>query len=322
MINIPPFLNTLLTKAKSLVMEELNPDVTSGQSIPESTPIEPSNITQNVVEIQPAPVKKITWLKGITAIFNGIGIGFLLGILLSLSLSPVVSGVIATLSGLLAVLLGLDEKYLDPLKSLRIGAFGFSAVAGILLGLYIRAHDPFSPSLLDKKNEYVKLGFSESEAKSFIMKTIKADTAKHLDNDNVLYAATVSLNDCEDKLSVAKPEWPSSEIVNTFNYAGGTWAEFAKVFHADLPDELVGKALLTMRDCFCGKGSEGKIEMINLEEIRKLGKDDSVERIEEVLSSPASGNSWQTIVSQVHGNIAENQRQIVYLSVIKVLSHE
>jgi len=322
MKNIPSFLNTLLNKAKSLVMEELNPDVTSGQSIPDNASIEPSAVAQSTAEAQPAPVKKIGWLKGITAIFNGIGIGFLLGILLSLSLSPVVSGVIATLSGLLAVLLGLDEKYLDPLKSLRIGAFGFSAVAGILLGLYIRAHDPFSPSLLDKKNEYVKLGFSDSEAKAFIMKTIKADTAKHLDNDNVLYAATVSLNDCEDKLSVAKAEWPSSEIASTFNYAGGTWAEFAKVFQEDLPDELVGKALLAMRDCFCGKGSEGKIEMINLDEIRKLGKDDSVERIEDVLSSSASGDNWQTIVSKVKDNIPEDKRQIVYLSIIKVLGHD
>jgi len=320
-MKIPALFNTLLSKAKSLVMEELNTEMTNGQSMPESSPGEPSDVTRNDADTQPSPVKKITWVKGVSAVFNGIGIGLLLGILLGLSISPVVSGVIATLSGLLAVLLGLDEKYLDTLKSLRIGAFGISAVAGIILGLYIRAHDPLSPSLLDKKNEYVKLGFSEAEARSFIVKKVMADTVKNAKDENVLYSSTIDIGAC-DVLSVAQENQPSGEIVNTFIMAAGTWKEFAETFQNDLPDELVGKSLLTMRDCFCNPTSTGKFEMTGLDEIRKLGKDDNVSRIEEVLESPKSGKNWQMIVEKVKENIPEAYRKDLYLSIIKVLSHD
>lgn len=321
MVNIPSFLSNLLNKAKSLVMEELNPEMTADQTVPESPAPESMEVSPSVPVTTPPPVKKITWQKGITAIFNGLGIGLLLGILLGLSVSPVVSGVIATLSGLLAVLLGLDEKYLDPLKSIRIGAFGFSAVAGIILGLYIRAFDPLSPSLLDKMNEYVEIGYSEDEARAFITKTIKADTVADPGDDNVLYNSTIDVADCEN-LAEIKADWTVEEMAVLFNYLGGTWGEFAQVFQADLPGEIAGKALLTMRDCFCTSNASGEIKMTNLEEIRKLEKEGSVDQIEEVLSSPASGENWQKIVVKVRENIPQSNRQDVYVSIIKVLGYE
>lgn len=319
MINIPVLLNTLLNKAKSLVMEELNPELTSGQSMPESVPNEPSEITQNIMDTQPAPVKKITLVNGISAIFNGLGIGLLLGILLGLSISPVVSIVIATLSSLLAILIGLNEKYLDPLKSLRIGAFGLFAVAGILLGLYMRANDPFAPSLLDKKNEYVKIGYSDAEARAFITKSVEADTGKTRREASVLYSSSVDIGAC-DVLGYANEGQPTGEIVNTFKEAGGTWKELAETFRTDLPQSIVGKSLLTMRDCFCSLASSGEIKMTNLDKVGKLNQSDSPGRIEQVLSS--SGDNWQAIVNKVRENIPENYRKDLYLSIINVLSHE
>jgi hypothetical protein len=255
----------------------------------------------------------------LSAIFNGLGIGLLLGLLWSLSLSPVISGVIATLSSLLAVLIGLNEKYLDSLKSLRIGAFGLFAVVGILLGLYIRANDPFSPSLLDRKNEYLSVGFDETEAKMLIADFIQSDTAKAQRAANILYTSKVDVGAC-DFLQYASKDVPVGEIVNTFITAGGTWKEFAETFQKDLPENLAGEALLTMRDCFCGIASSGTIEMTNLDRVRKIKASDSVSHIEKELS--AAGTNWQKIVALVSERFPEKDRKEVYLSTIKVLSHD
>jgi hypothetical protein len=319
MKNIPSLLNTLLNKAKSLVMEEINPDVTSSQSMQDINPGESTAESQPVVAAQPAPVKKITLIKGITAIFNGLGVGLLLGMLLALSLSPVVSGVIAALSGLLAILLGLDEKYIDPLKSLRIGAFGLFAVAGILIGLYIRANDPFAPSMLDKMNNYREIGFSDEEARAFITKSIESDTGKARREAGVLYSSTVDAGACDD-LQYATSDQPVDEIINTFKTAGGTWKELAEAFaKSDIPGEFIGKSLIEMRDVFCNlQAEDGKIKMGNLNNV--VGTDDSLDKIEKVLSS--SGDSWKAIVNKISVNIPEKDRKDAYLCIVEVLTHK
>jgi len=319
MINISNLLNTLVTKAKSLVMEELNPDPTSGQPVPENAPVELSDAGQNEKETQSFPIKKITLMKGFSAVFNGLGIGLLLGILLGLSISPVVSTVIASVSTALGLFLGLNEKYLDPLKSLRIGAFGFFAVCGIMIGLYIRANDVFAPSMLEKKNEYVALGYSEEEARAFITKSIEADTGKIRREAGVLYSSVVDAGAC-DVLSYATVDQPATELINTFKEAGGTWKELAETFKAELPEELIGKSLISMRDCFCSLATEGEIKMINSDSVERLSSSDSLEYIEKVLS--ASGKNWQTIVNKISDNISKDQRKSAYLSIIKVLTHD
>ena len=319
MINIPSLLNKLLNKVKPYVMEELNPDMTGGQANSENNPVGSSVISEINQPLPSSPVKKISWLKAITAIFNGLGIGLLLGTLLGLSISPVVSGVIAALSGLLAVLLGLDEKYLDPLKSLRIGAFGFFAVCGIMLGLYIRANDAFAPTMLEKKNDYVAIGYSESEARAFITKSIEADTGKTRREAGVLYSSTINAGAC-DVLVYANEDTPLQELINTFTEAGGTWKELAESFQNDLPEELIKVSLLSMRDCFCDLASSGEIKMTNRDQVAKLNQDDSLEHIEQVMSS--SGKNWQAIVTGISAKIPENQRKTVYLSIIKVLTHD
>lgn len=123
---------------------------------------------------EPAPVEEtkdvtpLTTLNIVTAIFNGAGIGLLLGTLLGLAISPVVSGIIGTLSGLLAVLLGISEKYISPLKSFRIGAFGFFCVAGILTGMYIRTNNGLLPSRAKMMKAYTSIGYTKEEALDFI----------------------------------------------------------------------------------------------------------------------------------------------------------
>jgi hypothetical protein len=323
MINISSIFSTLLNKAKSLVMEEISPEVTGGLSTPESVPNEPLAAANPVTDTQTEPVKKLTPIRVVSAIFNGMGIGLLLGTLVSLSLSPVVAGVIGTVSSLLAVFLGLNEKYIDPLKSIRIGSFGLFAVVGVIMGLYIRAHDPLAPSLLDKKNEFLKLGFTDEQAKAFIMKKVQADTGKNLSDDNVLYNSSQKKEDCESLQQITE-DWTVEEMYPLFEYVQGTWKKLKDNFITDLADrELIAMSLIVVRDCFCGINSDDVFEMDNMDEIKKLGSSDSVQNIEDVLSSSASGEKWQTLVKNMRqSKIPENKRNIVYLSIINVLGNE
>lgn len=293
-------------------MDELNTDITSGQTA------DPAEMNEPAPAPQPLP-GKISTLRAATAILNGMGIGLLLGMLLGLSISPVVSGVIATLTGLLAVLLGLDEKYLDPLKSLRIGTFGIFAVLGILAGLHIRANDSFAPSMLEKKNEFVALGYSDAEARAFITKSIEADTGKTRREAGVLYSSTVDAGAC-DVLVYANEDTPLPELLNTFKEAGGSWKELAETFKNDLPEELVKVSLLSMRDCFCDLATSGEIKMTNRDQVAKLNQDSSLDKIEQVLSD--SGKNWQAIAGKISAKIPEDQRKKVFLSIIKVLTHD
>ena len=107
-------------------------------------------------------------LNLLTSFFNGLGVGLLLGLPLGLAVSPVVSAIIGTLSSLLVVLLGLNENYLSPVKSIRIGAFGVFCVIGILSGMYIRSHDSMAPSLHSLYDEYKSMGFPDKDARDFI----------------------------------------------------------------------------------------------------------------------------------------------------------
>ncbi len=73
------------------------------------------------------------------------GIGALLGTILGLSITPVVATVVGALTSLLAVFLGLDgqeKTRLPRVNGLRIGAFGFATIAGLLLGMFLRINNP------------------------------------------------------------------------------------------------------------------------------------------------------------------------------------
>jgi len=161
----------IFEKVKPVLMSEVNID----SSVQEIAPVIPQEKTDLLVsakvesqagELSSSP--KAGALSLTTALINGAGVGLLLGALLGLSISPVVSGVIGTLSGLLAVFLGISEKYMSPLKSIRIGAFGFFCVAGIILGMYIRTNKGLLPSRQKMMQEYTAVGFTKEEARDFI----------------------------------------------------------------------------------------------------------------------------------------------------------
>lgn len=102
------------------------------------------------------------------SLYGGAGIGLLFGVMMGTSINPTVATLFGTLTTLLAAILGLNDAYFTNAKAVRVGSFGFACVIGAYLGLFVRSHDVFSPSLFTLKENYIALGFSEKQALSFV----------------------------------------------------------------------------------------------------------------------------------------------------------
>ncbi|SFC88368.1 hypothetical protein [Pseudoalteromonas denitrificans] len=100
--------------------------------------------------------------------YAGSGIGLLLGIIMGTSMTPVVATMFASLTTLLAAILGLNDTNFTNAKAVRIGSFGFTCVIGTILGLIVRSHNVFSPSLTSLQEKYMAVGFSEKQVLDFI----------------------------------------------------------------------------------------------------------------------------------------------------------
>jgi hypothetical protein len=114
-------------------------------------------------------------------IFPGFGIGLLMGLLVGITTSAVVSGLLTTLGGLLAAMLGLQgrstsesgEATSGPFSFLqvnsgRIGAFGLACAIGMLGGMTIRVKGLLNTPLKNQVGEWVEAGFDSSEARKFV----------------------------------------------------------------------------------------------------------------------------------------------------------
>jgi hypothetical protein len=356
----------IFEKVKPLIMGEIHEDKGPQGKKPEvkseneEAPAVPMSETK---DIQDTAVPAGGLLSMVTAVLNGAGIGLLLGVLLGLAISPVVSGVIGTLSGLLAVLLGTSEKYMSPLKSVRIGAFGFFCVAGIILGMNIRVNTLLLPSRQKMMNDYRLVGFSKQEALDFIAfrefglvpagwkgknpetkvqnppvqagkgKTASGGTPVEppasnttrefvnpeqsaLTSGNVLYSSEIDAGECYT-LSLATANEPVGEIRDKFERAGGTWKEMAQALAAGLPEKIYVSALLTMRDCLCPTGQNGKYTIKMTTAVKKINSGQSLEQISQILKD--AGGTWKTIVDRVGtGNIPVEYQKSLYLSLIQI----
>ncbi|MDN3689129.1 hypothetical protein [Cyclobacterium jeungdonense] len=258
-------------------------------------------------------------LQALTAVFNGLGIGLFLGLLMGLSVSPVVSGVVGTITSLLAVLIGLNEKFLDPVKSLRIGSFGLFSAVGILLGLYIRSNDPFAPSLSDKMQEYLEIGYSPEEAKLLVTDFIRADSSLAVRQANVLYSTEVSITAC-DFLVYADETTPPAEVFNTFETAGGLWAKLVPAFQNKLSEEQARTVLLSLRDGFCTDGQGGEQRLTIPETILKQNPEQDLEGLERHLRSLEA--PWPEITNLLEEHFTPDIRTKAYAVLLQVFNDE
>ncbi len=312
-----------LDKLKSAFMEAKN----TSEATPDST--------QQVSQPTQTTPQPITSGSVFAAVLNGLGVGLLLGVLLGLAVSPVVSGVIGTLSSILVVLLGLNDKHITTLKSLRIGSFGLFAVIGVLAGMYIRVSEPLAQSTTDLKDEYTKAGYTDDQALYYIalkkfdyvpvgwFGTSKKDTVAMAKTDkhdqSVLFSSEVNLDHCST-LNTAKNTFPPTEILYTFEAAGGIWKQLASSMPEDLPDQAYVDGLLGVRDTFCEFGNSGKLTVEGTEKLKKLSESSNVEEIKTALIQ--AGGSWQKILENTEQKIPPGHQASFYLTVIKILSNE
>lgn len=102
------------------------------------------------------------------ALFGGGGIGLLFGVIMGTTSTPVIATMLGALTAVLAGILGLNDNLFNNAKAMRIGGFGICCVLGAYLGLYVRSHNVLAPSLLELKQTYLAVGFSEQQALNFL----------------------------------------------------------------------------------------------------------------------------------------------------------
>lgn len=103
-------------------------------------------------------------------IFAGLGLGLLIGIVIGLSIAEVTGVILAALTSLLAAFFGLRSSS-DGEKGNQviIGTFGFSCIIAILLGIFVRTHNLFSPSIEKDIETYKKVKLTDKEIKELIL---------------------------------------------------------------------------------------------------------------------------------------------------------
>jgi hypothetical protein len=138
-------------------------------------------------------------------LFGGAGIGLLFGVIMGTSVTPTVATVLGALTTLLAGILGLNDQHFNNAKAVRIGGFGFACVLGAYLGLFVRAHNAFSPSIITMKNTYLEAGFSEQQALNFIA---------YKEFDIALTTSATRVTNVSEENGVAVDEIASDEVEN------------------------------------------------------------------------------------------------------------
>jgi len=281
--------------------------------------------------------KESSRLNLLSAFFNGMGVGLLLGLLLGLAVSPVVSGIIGTLSSLLVVLLGLNENYLNPAKSIRIGSFGLFCVIGILSGKYVVNNNSFAPSIQKDYLEYQKIGFPDSVARDLIAYqkfrlipegfkfTIPEGTDSLMNQQfqssrTVMFSSEVNASQCII-LKSSNVDMNFADLAHNFVLAGGTWEELSKDLDPILSENTRAKTLILLRDIFCESGGDGTIKMQYSAAMKELNSGDTVEKIKRTILS-GGGEVWGKIVAGIDHQIEPADQMKVYLSLTKILCHD
>jgi hypothetical protein len=158
----------------------------------------------------------------------GGGLGMLVGVLLGLSVAQVVGGVVASLAALLGAFLGLSGAQTSD-RAWRIGSFGFLCVAGVALGLAVRAGGLLSPSVADNVGEWTAAGYPADQARSYVafqrlgvkpdMMTVSAPPAATAGSSALFASQTSVCNQLETM--------PDQTQLRIMRHQGGVWAGVA-----------------------------------------------------------------------------------------------
>src|SRR5271154_3948158 len=105
-------------------------------------------------------------------LWAGVGLGLLVGILLGLSVSNAVGAALAALTGLLTAFFGLVSASKESPQSeaslVRIAAFSFACVFGVIGGISFRTHGWLSPSIQEQVTGWEQAGYGQAEARQIV----------------------------------------------------------------------------------------------------------------------------------------------------------
>lgn len=109
-------------------------------------------------------------------VFGTLGFSLFLGTLVGLSSAPVVGIILAALAGLIGLVVGAGRnarvEAIGEITSIEfplLGIFGIFALAGVLLGLYVRTENPWGASIVEQKAEWIAAGYEETQANSLVI---------------------------------------------------------------------------------------------------------------------------------------------------------
>lgn len=136
--------------------------------------------------------------------------------------TPVIATMLGALTALLAGILGLNDNLFNNAKAMRIGGFGICCVLGAYLGLYVRSHNVLAPSLLELKQTYLAVGFSEQQALNFLaMKEFGVSLASLQQNEGKKSEGKPVLTQSEAE-PASKPATQPIEVVSSQQNAAQT----------------------------------------------------------------------------------------------------
>ena len=275
------------------------------------------------------------------SLFSGSGIGLLVGVLMGLAVSPTVGIIIGALASSLALILGLNDAHFSEAKALRIGSFGFVCVAGALLGIYVRSHNLLAPDLQTQLQDYVSVGFTKEEARSFIANTkfgimdpawrmAQAPATASADEEgkptasgslsvplaqaqgaSVLFSSRVDTGVCE-----LLKEVNEETVLDQFYVLGGIWKRSVLAVEKDLDAGLQAKALMAFKDSVCGADGEA-IEFKNCDSLASLNAQSG--QAELLRRFAAAGPSWVRISDSVEQGIPAQSQSRVLRTLARVI---
>ena len=200
-------------------------------------------------------------MKKSTAIFGGAGLGILIGLLIGMSTSGTVGLVIGSLASVLLVLLGFKEKGDSNLQALRVGSFGLGCSLAILIGLFLRVNNSFTPSIKSEIEMWTSDSlFNLNEAKTYVLydrfgfipSGIKIDSTVNKNRiQNILYGSEISISNCE-KLYGYK-DFPIENELNAYKRLGGIFEKTALEIEKEIDIDNQKSALHIVRKCLCNE---------------------------------------------------------------------
>lgn len=197
------------------------------------------------------------------AFFGGAGIGLLIGVLIGMTTNGIVGTIIGTLTTILLAFLNDKEESSKEVKAMRIGAFGFFCVFGIMGGLYLRVQNSFLPSPTSEVKMWMKDSlFTQEEAKmfylydrfGFIPEGYIRDTSKskqiELSQATTLYSGYGKIDDC-DELESYK-DYAMKYKLEAYSKLGEYWKnEVEKIKNTTSNEANQDKLLEELRDRVC-----------------------------------------------------------------------